>query len=409
MECRIVETGIDMQVTRMSLTRGGLVQPDMSCVQMPGDLQRTKVLFAFSTVMQNYLKLLASSLGILKTNDRFNAVTNSDYISSDHTVTQLSPRAGATQRSNACLHDQTGVREQLAPEARNLLGLGFTACDRSAPTWARGSRMRNLGALHALISVALGAVLLAGAVGTAQAQETAADAALNMANMLDGAGGGVSNDAAIAALEDAAEAGQPMALWQLGNMYETGEGVHKDPVKAFGYFSQIADNYFDSAPRGMEADIVAQSMVKVGEYYRTGLPDAGVRASDAEYERRIQHAASYFGDADAQYRLGELYLDEEGLGDIPVLSSRWLRLAATKGHGPAQAKLGDMLFNGTGIESSPVEGLMWLMLARQRVAGTGDAAWVNELADRAMSVATPDQRKEASGLVQSVGAQFARL
>ena len=41
-----------------------------------------------------------------------------------------------------------------------------------------------------------------------------------------------------------------MALWQLGLMYESGEGVEKDPVKAFGYFSQIANEHADAAPRG---------------------------------------------------------------------------------------------------------------------------------------------------------------
>ncbi len=72
--------------------------------------------------------------------------------------------------------------------------------------------------------------------------QTAADAALDLANMLDGAGGGVSGDAYLSALEDAADAGQPLALWQLGTMYENGEGVDKDPARAFGYFAQIANS-----------------------------------------------------------------------------------------------------------------------------------------------------------------------
>ena len=112
-----------------------------------------------------------------------------------------------------------------------------------------------------LISVTLAALAALATVVPAHAQ-TAADAALDMANMLDGAGGGVSGDAYVAALEDAAEAGQPMAMWQLGTMYENGEGVDKDPAKAFGYFAQIANQHADAAPRGVEADIVAQSFVK---------------------------------------------------------------------------------------------------------------------------------------------------
>ncbi|MBN9311332.1 MAG: sel1 repeat family protein [Devosia sp.] len=241
------------------------------------------------------------------------------------------------------------------------------------------------------------------------APETAADAALAMANSLDGAGGGISSKDLVAALEDAALAGQPMALYQLGLMYESGEGVEKDPVKAFGYFSQIADEHADTAPKGVEADIVAQSFLKVGEYYRTGLPEAGIPKNEAYSNKLILHAASYFGDADAQYKVGEMYLDDSELGDSPLQSARWLNLAARKGHAGAQAKLGNMLFNGQGISADQVEGLMWLTVASRRAAGTMDEGWIGELLTNAMSVATPAQRKRAVELADSLSNRFGGL
>lgn len=274
----------------------------------------------------------------------------------------------------------------------------------------------------ALVSVAFWAALaIAGVTTPAAAQvsgvlpslpaapETAADAALAMANQLDGAGGGISSADLIAALEDAALAGQPMALFQLGLMYESGEGVDKDPVKAFGYFSQIADEHADTAPKGVEADIVAQSFLKIGEYYRQGLPEAGIPKNEAYSNKLIMHAASYFGDADAQYKVGELYLDDAELGDNPLQSARWLNLAARKGHAGAQAKLGNMLFNGDGIEADPVEGLMWLTVASRRAAGTSDSGWIHDLLTNAMSVATPEQRKQAVELADSLGTRFGGL
>src|SRR5690606_25069965 len=127
-----------------------------------------------------------------------------------------------------------------------------------------------------LASAAAGIVMAFMASNLPVQAQTAADAALDLANMLDGAGGGVSSDAYISALENAAAAGQPMALWQLGTMYENGEGVAKDPARAFGYFAQIADQHADAAPRGLEADIVARSFVKLSDYYKDGMPDAGV-------------------------------------------------------------------------------------------------------------------------------------
>jgi hypothetical protein len=235
---------------------------------------------------------------------------------------------------------------------------------------------------------------------------SAADAALSMANMLDGAGGGVSNDDLMSALQGAADAGQPMALYRLGMMYENGDGVDKDPVKAFGYFSQIANDHADAAPRSVEADIVAQSFVKVGEYYKEGLPDAGIPADADRSYALLMHAATYFGDADAQYQVGELYLQDKQLGINPLQGARWLSLAARKGHGPAQAKLGDLLFNGEGIVAQPEEGLMWLSLAHDNTQGTSDAGWVNDLLTSAMSVATPEERSKAIEMVKAYGPQF---
>lgn len=267
-----------------------------------------------------------------------------------------------------------------------------------------------------LNSVAAGlaiACALAASPGLAQqgavSAETAIDAALGMANILDGAGGGISSNDLISVLQDAAAEGQPAALWQLGQMYENGEGVEQDRARAFSYFNQIAVEHADVAPRSVDADIVAQSFMKVGEYYRDGLPEAGLQPNPIEYERRVQHAATYFGNADAQYLLGEMYTDDQALGDIPKLSYRWLTMAARKGQAQAQARLGDMVFNGDGVEASPEEGLMWLTVASRRVAGTSDEDWVNELLNNAMSVATPDQRQRGLDLADSLGERFGGL
>ncbi|RUT32674.1 sel1 repeat family protein [Arsenicitalea aurantiaca] len=269
--------------------------------------------------------------------------------------------------------------------------------------------MRTFRVSNTLISVALGSMVAVLAAGLPARAQTAVDAALNMANMLDGAGGGISNDDLVSALQDAAAAGQPMALWQLGTMYETGQGVQKDRAKAFGYFSQIANDHADTPPRGVEADIVAQSFVKVGEYYREGLPDAGIPKDQERSNALMFHAASYFGDADAQYRIGQLYLEESELGGNALQSARWLSLAARKGHAPAQARLGDMLFNGDGLEAQPVEGLMWLTVANRRSTGTMDEAWIKDMLNSAMSVASPEQRTEAVRMADSLGNRFGGL
>ena len=107
--------------------------------------------------------------------------------------------------------------------------------------------MRTFRALGALSVMILGSALVGAAPVHAQ---SAVDAAQAMASALDGAGGGISMADQLAALEAAAAAGDPMAQWQLGLMYESGEGVEQDKAKAFGYFAQIADQHADTAPKG---------------------------------------------------------------------------------------------------------------------------------------------------------------
>ena len=240
---------------------------------------------------------------------------------------------------------------------------------------------------------------------SAQQAENAVDAGMQAAGMFE-AGAGVSGDDMMSILEGAAAAGQPLALWRLGEMYESGIGVEQDRARAFAYFSQIANENADTPPRSIEADIVARSFVKVGDYYKVGLPDAGIEANQAQSRALLFHAASYFGDSDAQYRVGLLYLEEGQPGKNTLQSARWLSLAAHKGHSGAQAVLGDLLFNGDGIDPAPVEGLMWLTLARNATVGTDDAVWISELLNRAVAIATPEQRLQALEAANMVRGQF---
>jgi TPR repeat protein len=249
--------------------------------------------------------------------------------------------------------------------------------------------------------------MLAAAPVAAAPTPDAVDAAQALASALDGAGGGVTAGDQITALQDAATAGDPMAQFQLGLMYENGEGVEQDRAKAFGYFAEIANQHADAAPKGTEADIVAHSFVKMGEYYQDGVPEAGIPKDERYSIKLLLHAATYFGDAEAQYRIGMLYLDKDGLGDNPVQSSRWLYAAATKGNVAAQAHLGDLLFNGDGaVKSNPVEGLTWLTVASRNSIATTDAGWIADLLNAAMSVASPDARKQATDQADSLEASL---
>lgn len=294
-----------------------------------------------------------------------------------------------TEETNAYPSQRAAARHALA-----ALGQGMIRC--VMPT-IRCAALAFAAAISGLCVTAL--------TVPAQAQ-TAIDAAQELAELLDSGAVELSGDNVVSALQGAADAGQPIALWQLGLMYESGLGVEKDQARAFQYFSQIANEHADAPPRSLDADIVAQSFVKMGDYYLHGVPDAGIPADNDRAHTLILHAAAYFGDADAQFRAGVLYLDPEELGPNPLQSARWLSLAARKGHPAAQAKLGELLISGNGVEAQPVEGLMWLTLAQRRAAGTADEGWIRDLSEAAMHSASAAQVEAAMQAANALGPRF---
>src|SRR5438132_49775 len=78
-----------------------------------------------------------------------------------------------------------------------------------------------------------------------------------------------------------------------------------------------------------------------------GIPDSQIKPDPGRARRMFSYAAIYFGDADAQYRLGRLLLSDKGGPRDPRNAARWLKLAAGKDQHAAQAILGDLLFRGT--------------------------------------------------------------
>jgi len=193
---------------------------------------------------------------------------------------------------------------------------------------------------------------------------------------------------ALSALQYAAEQGQPVAQWKLGRMYADGDGVPRDDLRAFNYFSQVANSHPDEAPGTPQARFVANAFVALGHYYLTGIPNSKITTDRARARDMFGYAATYFGDADAQYELGRLYLSSAP--SDPHQAARWLQLAATKGHCRAEVALGDMLFQGQAVPRQAARGLMWLTLGRD-CAGA-DETWVKPVYDSAFKRASDDER-----------------
>jgi TPR repeat protein len=97
------------------------------------------------------------------------------------------------------------------------------------------------------------------------------------------------------------------------------------------------------------------------------------------------------GDAQAQYNLGYMYDNGQGTLRNYAEAVKWYRLAAVQGDARAQSSLGMMYANGQGVERDFSRSYMWFSLAV--IAGNSPSAAVNR--DVVARQLTPQQLGEA--------------
>ena len=102
---------------------------------------------------------------------------------------------------------------------------------------------------------------------------------------------------------------------------------------------------------------------------------AGAQTSDEKLDdarARIEKLllAAEQGDASAQFNLGVMYADGEGVPQNYSEAVRWYRLAAEQGDASAQFNLGIMYANGEGVPQDYSEAMRWFQLAAEQ----GDAS-----------------------------------
>jgi hypothetical protein len=199
---------------------------------------------------------------------------------------------------------------------------------------------------------------------------------------------------ALSSLQYAAENGHPLAQWKLGQMYAKGDGVPRDDVRAFEYYSRIANSHAEDRSDAPNARIVSSALVALGHYYLDGIPNSPIRRDPERAWEMFHYAATYFADPNAQYDLARLYLEGNGAARNPRQAVRWLSLAANKGQYQAQALLGRMLFRGEGVPRQRARGLMWLTLGRDAAAGPEDG-WIVQAYEDAFARATEAERSAA--------------
>jgi len=198
-----------------------------------------------------------------------------------------------------------------------------------------------------------------------------------------------------------------------------------DRSQAFTIFKRVAEEHWNDPADGPHAQETAEAIVALARFYLSGSPPgtstltasgyaetassptaATARAPGGSITRDprqastlLEHAATHFANSDAQYELGRLYRDGDGVAKDPKVAARWFAAAATKGQSSAQASLGIMLVEGRGVARDVARGLSWLTLAN-KAAGPKEP-WIKEAYAKTVARASESDVKVAHAYADS--------
>jgi TPR repeat protein len=161
----------------------------------------------------------------------------------------------------------------------------------------------------------------------------------------------------VAALRTKAEAGDPQAQAQLGDLYLKGEAVTNSYVEAAKWFRLSAEKNN------------AEGKLGLGQLYEAG--QGGVPRDQAQAVKLYREAADQ-GLAGAQYTMGFLYEAGRGVPANQPEATKWYLKAAEQGEPLAQFDLAQRYEIGVGASIDKVEALKWYILAARQ--GQPDSA-----------------------------------
>jgi TPR repeat protein len=103
--------------------------------------------------------------------------------------------------------------------------------------------------------------------------------------------------------------------------------------------------------------------------------DGAKPLTDPAATARAYLQAAQQGSIDAQYQLGNLYMNGNGVARDPAEAARWYTHAAQQGHAVAASNLGVLYAKGWGVPQSDAEAVNWF----RKAADAGDAGGENNL------------------------------
>ena len=196
-------------------------------------------------------------------------------------------------------------------------------------------------------------------------------------------------------IEEAAENGNPRAMYILAMMYNDGTGVYIDknkckewlrkanglnePLSMYGYISWCLDNkeqgkmysqiFNDIKNLAKSGDVFAE--VRLGFMYENGYGVSKNYSKAIEWYKK----ATENGNTKAQNSLGDMYYLGNGVTKDYSKAIEWYRKAAEQGYAIAQYNLGYMYDNGKGVSKDYSKAVEWY----KKAAKNGNINAINEL------------------------------
>ena len=187
-------------------------------------------------------------------------------------------------------------------------------------------------------------------------------------------------EAGPAALREAAETGNPLALFEIGTRYTEGRGIAASPEEAAVWYEMAAE-------LGL-----AIAQYKVGSLYEKGI---GVERDVSVAESWYRLAADQ-GNASAMHNLGVLLAMGATGAPNNEEAARWFSKAAELGVTDSQFNMGILSAKGIGMRQDLEEGYKWFAIVAE--GGDGDAGAKREEVAEMLSPEQLENAKAAAAL-----------
>jgi hypothetical protein len=217
---------------------------------------------------------------------------------------------------------------------------------------------------------------------------------------------------AIPALTEAAakskENAKFYAEFYLARIYSESAGGIANHPKAYVLFRKLADENAQVDPEDAQrAPFVAKALIALAGYARAGLSEIDLPANPRRAADYLYHAATFFGDKEAQVELAKVYVSGEASRDDVRRGMHYLATLSEESNPAAQALLAELFWRGRHLKRDEQRALALITMAVEN-APPHDRMWIEETYHGIYCATAEATRRMAERLMARWRSSFAR-